>query len=758
MSDSSQVYTYRAGQKVPLEKEPDQFVVRALPEELEPLGIFDAQQVSSASSTVTVRPTDLEAMMSRSRLVAPTHHAYTVADTGEPFRITDRVFVTFKAGTTLAQIDEFAGRYSLIPVNAYSEREYLYQLTDDTGMNPVKLVVTLMENEPLVESADHDLNYEASTYQLNPFPPSDPLYNRQWHLHTRFTDSQYDRRSSTRCEEAWQILDSFGSPDVVIGVTDDGCRLDHPDFDSADADKFAGWGYFKGSRLITRSDIDADPNKMYESGSNHGTSCAGVIAGEVDGVLTVGAAPGCRLLPIKWESDGPSLFISDSKLRTALDFIADKVDVLSNSWGIVPESRFLPIVTNRIRELAQTGGRRGRGIVFLWAAGNDNCPIQHTATVNVPYTNGWQIFPNGTASWVGVQTSRRFSNSLVDIPGVVHVAALASNAQRSHYSNYGTGVGICAPTNNVHSYYRLSVIGLGITTTTGASNLFTESFGGTSSATPLTAGVAGLVISANPNLTAMEVISILKRTASKDLNMSGYARTPSASYNSDTSWDISPIAPFDQGAFQNIGSAEGTWSPWFGHGRIDAPAAVAEAAGRQPAPAVPNQFTSNPNKAIPDNNTGGVEDVIAVAETGRIQSIQVSVDIEHTWIGDLVVTLTGPDGTAAALHDRQGSSGDNIQTTYDLAAVPALAAFQNREIQGNWTLRVQDLASIDTGTLKSWALAFETLAGPLVVEDAEPQIIPDNDANGITRSLNLPADHLIREIAVAVDITHPWVG
>ena len=52
----------------------------------------------------------------------------------------------------------------------------------------------------------------------------------------------------------------------------------------------------------------------------------------------------------------------------------------------------------------------------------------------------------------------------------------------------------------------------------------THIFGGTSSATPLVAGIAALVISANPNLTALEVIALLKRTAAKDLSATGYPR------------------------------------------------------------------------------------------------------------------------------------------------------------------------------------------------------------------------------------------
>jgi hypothetical protein len=181
------------------------------------------------------------------------------------------------------------------------------------------------------------------------------------------------------------------------------------------------------------------------------------------------------------------LFVSDSKLRTALDYLADKVDVVSNSWGNTPLNLFASYVTNRISELARSGGRRGKGILFLWAAGNENCPISHVAGAPVPYTDGWGIAANGTWEWVGVEQTRTFRNSLVGLDGVLQVAALASTAQRSHYSNYGTGISLCAPSSNVHSYSRMPVAGLAILTTTGEPDLLDPSFGGTSSATPLAA-------------------------------------------------------------------------------------------------------------------------------------------------------------------------------------------------------------------------------------------------------------------------------
>ena len=756
MNESNKTYTYRCGEKVELEKSPDEIVVRALPERLDDAAIEGAEQVSSASTKIKVSDSELEALMNRSRDIAPTHHAYYEIESGSDFLITDRIFVTFKDALSDAHVDEFTGRYGLLKKTTYSDREYLFQLTNHTGMNPVKLVVTLMEEEPLVELAEHDLNQRMQKYAFS--VPVDPDYARQWHLHTNFNDIDYDPRSCSMSENAWRLLDDFGNDDVVIAVTDDGCKLDHFDFDSLN--KFTSWGYLRGERLITAVDIDADPNQMYKTGANHGTSCCGVIGGEVDAVLTAGASAGCQLLPIQWESSGPSLFISDSKLITTLNYISDKADVMSNSWGGVPISMWALNVVNRIRELALTGGRRGKGIVFLWAAGNENCLINHTASQDVPFTDGVAV-QGGSLVWIGVETTRVFRNNLVGIPGLIHIAALASTANRSHYSNYGPGMSLCAPTSNSHSYHRMTVRGLGITTTTGPSpSGVTDSFGGTSSATPLVAGVAALTISANPNLTALEVISILKQTASKDLDFTDYPKTPPASFDADTSWDVSPIAPFDDGQFIDNGDPDGTWSPWFGHGRVDAEAAVAEAINRLRPESV-NQFTgsSSANKSIPDNNSSGITDSIFIDKFFLANSVSVGVDISHTYIGDLRVTLISPSGTVVTLHERNGGGQNDLKTTYDSNSVSALLALSGEQINGEWILRIQDLASVDNGTLNSWSLDISGDAtSPSIHEESPGIIIPDNSASGIERTLLVPDVGQVDKISVDLDITHTYIG
>lgn len=746
---TSTAYTYRNGKKVVLEKSPNEFIVRVPPEVARIEGFANPEAMSPSSTRVTAARGDLEAAMHRARGVAPTHHAYYQVDSGHEFAITDRIFVTFKNQPSAEDLDAFGKRYSLTMLEQLDPRTVLFQLTDATGMNPLKLVVKLTEEEDAVEVVDHDLNHRMITYQVS--PPTDPRYAAQWHLHAHLTHADYDARASSSCEEAWQLLGGFGDSEVVVGVTDDGCRLDHEDFDSPG--KFAGWGYFEGLRLVQQGDVDALAARMYTPSANHGTSCAGVVAGEVDARLTVGAAPGCRLLPIKWPSSGSSLFIGDTRLIRALNYLADRVDVVSNSWGGRPITSWPSFVVDRIRQLSETGGRRGRGILFLWAAGNENCLIHHTANQDVPYTHGWQQLASGQFVWVGPQTARVFENNLADLPGVLHVGALASTARRSHYSNYGTGLDICAPSSNSHANFRMTVRGLGITTTSGTTTTeVTSSFGGTSSATPLVAGIAALAISANPSLSALEVSAILKETASKVLDTTGYPRTPPASFDPNPVWDVSPVSPFDRPDFQ-AGHAHGSWSPWFGYGRVDAFEAVGEAIRRrEQRPGEVFAATSSPGIIIPDNRRQGVEDTIRFNDEATVEQVAVKVDISHSFIGDLLVTLASPGGTEVVLHNRGGAAADDIKRTFDVTSTPGLARLAGEPVAGDWVLLVQDLARLDVGRLNVWGLEIQVArTGVLVANHSAARLSP-NRTGRYSRRLSVGEAAAVGDIEISVDI------
>jgi subtilisin-like proprotein convertase family protein len=82
----------------------------------------------------------------------------------------------------------------------------------------------------------------------------------------------------------------------------------------------------------------------------------------------------------------------------------------------------------------------------------------------------------------------------------------------------------------------------------------------------------------------------------------------------------------------------------------------------------------------------------------------VTVDITHTFIGDLNVSLQTPAGTSVALHQRTGGSTDNLIQRYTFTNTPALQTLRGQPIQGAWRLRIADLEAQDVGKLNQWGV------------------------------------------------------
>jgi subtilisin-like proprotein convertase family protein len=109
-------------------------------------------------------------------------------------------------------------------------------------------------------------------------------------------------------------------------------------------------------------------------------------------------------------------------------------------------------------------------------------------------------------------------------------------------------------------------------------------------------------------------------------------------------------------------------------------------------------------QSILDNTTTTSQ--LSVADDGVIDQVQVTVDIIHTYIGDLTLTLNSAQGTPVVLHAGGGGSSDDIQGTYPLSLVPAnsLDVLAGEPAAGSWKLVVHDRATGDTGTFKDWGL------------------------------------------------------
>jgi subtilisin-like proprotein convertase family protein len=141
--------------------------------------------------------------------------------------------------------------------------------------------------------------------------------------------------------------------------------------------------------------------------------------------------------------------------------------------------------------------------------------------------------------------------------------------------------------------------------------------------------------------------------------------------------------------------------------------------------------TSSPGVAIPDNNSGGVSTTLSVGTAGFLKDVDVRINnLSHTWVGDLVIDITSPDGTRVMLAEHPGgpdNSGNNFtNTVFDdeastgiSAGAPPytgsfkpqndqLARFDGKQQQGTWTLRVRDRFSGDVGTINGWGTVKRT--------------------------------------------------
>lgn len=171
--------------------------------------------------------------------------------------------------------------------------------------------------------------------------------------------------------------------------------------------------------------------------------------------------------------------------------------------------------------------------------------------------------------------------------------------------------------------------------------------------------------------------------------------------------------------------------------------------------------SSSPNLVIPDNHAAGVASHVSVNSAGEIQALSISVQIIHSWISDLKLSLRSPSGTSAILHDRTGHDGDDIFETWNSSELNSLSVFHGENVEGEWTLNVQDNASSDVGRLLSWRLNIEVSpvsVREVEIESAPNSVIPDNNFQGITSLISQSKKGHLKEIIPWVDIEHSYIG
>jgi len=111
-----------------------------------------------------------------------------------------------------------------------------------------------------------------------------------------------------------------------------------------------------------------------------------------------------------------------------------------------------------------------------------------------------------------------------------------------------------------------------------------------------------------------------------------------------------------------------------------------------------------PGKGIIDNSKNVLIETIPFYENGTIETMQVSLDLEHPSIGDLVIKMRSPSGLEVLLHNREAMESTTLNEVYDQEI---MAPFADSNLRGNWTLIVEDQVANEEGILYSWSIGLD---------------------------------------------------
>lgn len=475
---------------------------------------------------------------------------------------------------------------------------------------------------------------------------ADPLFPRQWHLDNA-GQAGGTPGEDLRAVAAWGITRGEGAR---VAVVDDAIETVHEDLapnvlpgeshDYRPASPGAGWPL------------------PCEAVDDHGTAVAGIVAARDDNAVGVrGVAPRVALVGYN-----PLATLRDADVADALNRGLAQTGVYQNSWGSPDDGRVNPAEASFDAAIAHglASGRGGRGAVFVFPGGNGGCYATDR--------NGSCI-----AESAGL-------DGYLNVPGVIAVCTVDHQGRRPGYAETGANLLVCGPGSDDAG--RASI------TTTALSGRYRSDFGGASASAPMVAGVAALVLSANPSLTWRDVRLILAQTARRN-------------QPADPGWRVSGFGP--------------PHHPDFGFGVANAQAAVAAARGwvsvggseslRSCGP-----YARAPGLALPDASPGSAtprEDAVQVGPEcpiTRIEHVEVRISASHPYGGDLRIVLVSPNGLESRLADARvcDGSGDACGAYDDwrFASVRHLG----EPAAGAWRLRVTDVQPDDAGTWTAWSL------------------------------------------------------
>lgn len=445
---------------------------------------------------------------------------------------------------------------------------------------------------------------------------------------------------------------------IAPNATISSCRVILTEFDDILATELEDYSYFYANmeKMHISSNSYSIPTCGIESSLvNQGSRSRRLQQCPFTSTTTTSPCLATACSSIDWSNPSPSIECEAAISIHCISSFESDVQACTNFLDLFVTCEFntLSMAQQVALNKGVTEGRNGKGIVYIFAGGND---FDAGADVN----------------FAGYQSSR-FS---------ITVGAADKNGKHSSFSNGGAALFITAPGGDL-DYYTNNVVAL-------VGGGCTDGGAGTSFAAPVVAGVVALMLEANPNLSWRDVQGVLAVTATKV-------------QPADPSW-----------ATNGAGLSH---SYIYGFGLVNASAAVEKGRSWTPLTSEIEIITDSKqvNLTIPEYPNEAITTTITVNanNTYKIESVIVYLDLLHSSRGDLNIVLTSPSGTKSILSPGQRPENSQNSERWRLMTVRN----REERAQGDWTLTIVDQSLGDLSSCIDSVGWFTDLGSSLAAEE-----------------------------------------